>query len=59
MEEAIHTVLDYVRSHKPRTFGLATHDLCELLDLTLNINTYGRTFYVYIKFWAQGFFNWG
>ena len=51
-EEAILTVLDYVRSHKPRTFGLAAHDLHELLDLTLNINIFpsGRTFYVCNKY---------
>ena len=45
-KEAIHTVLDYIRSHRPRTYGLATHELYELLDLVLNNNmfTYGGKF---------------
>ena len=55
-KEAIHTVLDYVRSHKPRTYGLATHDLYELLDLMLNNNifTYGGKFYRQIRGPAMG-----
>ena len=55
-KEALHTVLDYVQSHKPRTYGLATHDLYELLDLLLsnNIFTHGGKFYRQIRGLAMG-----